>query len=247
MTAFELTFRPYRIWRSPCRVRTRCAARDTPVNQLPYVDLANQDSNVNHVNDEGTIDVRYSGAFAHLAYEVYLQFMNEDTNPFIHSGTSHLFGASTWLPISGGVERLTVEYANSLATYEIWGGGILHGFSYNNGGYPDGMRYRDRTLGFSLDSDSQLLSVQAKFTDKHGRAFTLTYHHALVSDPLNGRTKRRDTAPVTINILEGRMSLPLKLSTNGVHLDLVGRLQDDQPRPDKGFEASIEAAIAVNL
>ena len=212
-----------------------------------YVDLTNQNNNVNHVNDEGTIDVRYSGAFAHLAYEVYLQFMNEDTNPFIHSGTSHLFGASAWLPIDGGVERLTVEYANSLATYEIWGGGIQHGFSYNNGGYPDGMRYRDRTLGFSLDSDSQLLSVQADFTDEHARAFTLTYHRALVSDPLNTGRNVVTTAPATINILEGRMSLPLKLSASGMHLDLVGRLQDDQPRPDKGFEVSVEAALTINL
>ena len=212
-----------------------------------YFNLANQNNNINHVNDEGTIDLRYSGAFAGWAYEIYTQAMNEDTNPFVHSGTSHLFGASAWLPIRGGVERLTIEYADSLATRDLWGGGIFHGFAYNNYDYVDGMRYRGRTLGFSLDSDSRLLSVQANFTDDHARSFSLTYHRADVSDPLNTVGNAVTTAPVTINFLEGRMDLPLRVNDRALQLSLVGRVQDGQPRPDRGFKASIEAALTVNL
>ena len=214
---------------------------------IDYFNIVNDPFHVNQTNDEGTLDLRYCGTFAGWAYEAYTQAMNEDTNPFVHSGTSHLFGASTWLPIWGGVGRLTIEYTDSVATRDIWGGGTFPGVAYNNSGYPDGMRYRGRTLGFSLDSDSRLLSVQANFTDERGCSFSLTYHHANVSDPLNTAGNPVTTAPVTINLVEGRMSLPFKIGDRALQFDLVGRLQDDQPRPDKGFKASIEVALTLNL
>ncbi len=212
-----------------------------------YFNLNNQPNAQNNVNDEGTIDLRYSGAFAGWAYEVYTQAMNEDTNPVVHSGTSHLLGASIWSHVWGGVERFTIEYANSLATNDIWGGDVQHGLSYNNFQYLDGMRYRGHTLGFSLDSDSRLFSVQADFTDDHARSFTLTYHHANITDPLNMGGNVVTTAPVTINLVEGRVNLPLRTRDRTVQLDLVGRLQDDQPRPARGYLAAIEASLTVGF
>lgn len=214
---------------------------------VAYLSINNQGHAPNQVNDEGTIDLRYSGAFAGWAYETYAQFMNEDTNPFVHSVTSHLFGASAWLPVRGGIERLTIEYASSVPTNDLWGGDIFHGAAYNNWQYPDGMRYRDRTLGFSLDSDSTLLSVQANFTDEHTRSFSLTYHRANISDPLNTSGNVVTISPVTINLLEARADIPFHIRDRTLQLSLVGRLQDDQPRPDKGFLATVEAALTVNL
>jgi hypothetical protein len=32
-----------------------------------------------------------------------------------------------------------------------------------------------------------------------------------------------------------------------VQVDIAGRLQDNQPRPEKGSEASIEAALTLNF
>jgi hypothetical protein len=51
------------------------------------------------------------------------------------------------------------------------------------------------------------------------------------------------TAPVHINLGEARVRFPWK----GVQVELAGRLQDDQPRPWHGFEASIEASLSVAL
>jgi hypothetical protein len=42
---------------------------------------------------------------------------------------------------------------------------------------------------------------------------------------------------------EARVSFPLL----GMHIELAGRLQDDQPRPYHGFQASFETAIAYNF
>jgi len=48
--------------------------------------------------------------------------------------------------------------------------------------YPDGMRYRERTIGFSLDDDSQLLSFQGSWRDDDGYFYELSLHHAVIGN-----------------------------------------------------------------
>jgi hypothetical protein len=43
------------------------------------------------------------------------------------------------------------------------------------------------------------------------------------------------------------VSLPFNLNGRTFHLDLDGRLQDDQPRPHSGFAAALEVALRVPL
>lgn len=214
-----------------------------------YFDFTNTMANLNKTNDQGVFDIKYSYRLGDVLLQSYVQVMNEDSNPFTHSGSSHLAGTTVFVPTRGSPLRLTVEYTDSIATLDILSfGTVMHGFAYNNGLYADGMRYRGRSLGFSLDSDSRLLSLQGGWTDGGGRFYQLTFHHAKVSDPkinvdsahfFNAVT----TAPFTANIAEARVTLPLP----GMKLDLAGRIQDDQPRPDKGFAASVEMALRIAL
>ncbi|MEJ1968792.1 MAG: capsule assembly Wzi family protein [Rhizomicrobium sp.] len=209
-----------------------------------YFEFSNDNSHANHTNDEGVIDVKYSSFLGGNPYQVYMQLMNEDSNPITHSGTSHLFGAGYWVPIGGNPVRLTVEYADSVPTLDIFSfGDVLHGVAYNNGGYPDGMRYRGRTLGFSLDSDSTLLTLQSAWRDGRDWSYTLSFHHAAVSNPNNLSGNVVTTAPVHINMGEARVAIPFR----NMNIVLAGRLQDDQPRPDRGFQASIEAAVTYEF
>jgi hypothetical protein len=199
-------------------------------------------------NGEGNIDIKYSGVMADHPFQIYMQLMNEDSNPIVYSGTSHLFGASVWIPVDTTDVRLTLEYTSSLATKNIFSfGEYRYGFAYNDYKYVDGMHYRGRSLGFSLDTDSQLLSVQAEYADPLGCDYSLTYHHAEVSAAQNTVSNVVTTAPVRFNMVEGRANLPLLVRGRTVQLDLAGRLQDDQPRPDKGFKASLEASLTVDL
>ncbi|MEI9991443.1 MAG: capsule assembly Wzi family protein [Rhizomicrobium sp.] len=209
-----------------------------------YFEFANDNSHVNHTNDEGVIDIKYSGILGRSPYEVYMQVMNEDSNPIVHSGTSYVFGASYWVPVDGNPLRLTAEYADSVPTLNLFSfGDVQHGFAYNNAGYMDGMRYRGRTLGFSLDSDSTLLTLQGAWRDADDWAYTVSFHHAAVSNPNNLAGNVATTAPVHINMGEARVAVPFR----NVDVVLEGRLQDDQLRPRHGFQASIEASLSYAL
>lgn len=209
-----------------------------------YFNFANSPKHPNHVNDEGEFDIQYTGMLWGTAFELYTQIMNEDSNPITHSFSSHLFGGSVWLPIGGTPLRLTAEYTDTIPTVNIFSfGNVRHGYVYNNYDYVDGMRYRGRTIGFSLDSDSRLATLQASWINSRGWTYTLTFDRAWVSTPQNKDLNVVTTAPVTINLGEARLKMPLSWGA----IEIAGRLQDDQPRPHKGFEASAEVALTFNL
>lgn len=206
-----------------------------------FVNVQNNPRNQSKSKDEADIDLRYTNTLWGASYAVYTQFMNRDTGPFVHSDTSHLFGASVWTPLEGTPVRFTAEYANTISTREFFSfGEYFYGLTYTDFKYPDGWQYRDRTLGASLDTDSRLATLQSSWQDARGWTYTLTYYNAAISSPqtppgINIVT----TSPVTIDIGEARLHLPFE----GLALDVAMRIQDDQPRPDKGFTAAGELGL----
>jgi Capsule assembly protein Wzi len=210
-----------------------------------YFHFSNNPNSIDNVNDEAVWDVKYSHRIGRIPLQFYLQLMNEDYSWFNHSGTSHLFGVTAFLPARANPIRLTVEFSDSIATLHPFAfGENIYGFSYTNFQFLDGMRYRGRTLGFSLDDDSTLLSLQGSWSDSDGHFYELSFHHATIGNshtPLGNNIV--STAPVLLNLGEARMSLPW----HGWKIDLAGRMQDDQPRPAHGFEASAEIGLRRDL
>jgi hypothetical protein len=204
-------------------------------------DFSNHPDNV---NGEGSLEFKYGHAIGSVPVSVYMQLMNEDYSFASRSGTSHLFGASMFLPTAGNPVKLTAEYTDSISTKTLFSfGDHVYGFSYTNGQYPDGMRYRGRTLGFSLDDDSTLASLQGSWTDAAGRFFELSLHHATIGTVHSNLANIVSTTPALVNMGEARVSLPWR----GLKLDLAGRLQDDQPRPHGGVAAAVEVALRAPL
>jgi hypothetical protein len=202
----------------------------------------------NNVNGEGAFEFKYSRALAGLPFQLYAQVMNEDYSFAHNSGASHLFGAGVWLPTGGNPVKLTAEFADTIATRTFFGfGDRIYGFTYTDYQYPDGMRYRGRTLGFSLDNDSTLASLQAGWTDTGGRFYELSLHHATISDAHSAGANIVSPFPVKLNMAQARVSLPLNMGGQGWTLDLAGRVQDDQPRPSRGFAAAIEVGLGIGL
>lgn len=248
-SAARLTIHPFRGFEAAiARTEEFCGQGHACVPLRDYFHFSNNPLSVNSTSDELTFDFKYSDVLGRVPYQIYMQLMNEDYSWFNHSGTSHLFGASIFIPAPYNPIKLTVEFADSITTRHPFSfGDHIYGFSYTNGQYPDGMRYRGRTLGFSLDTDSTLLSLQGSWSDRAGRFYQLALHHATIGGSHSVGANIVSSAPVVVNLAEARVSLPVTLQGRGFKLDLAGRLQDDQPRPHRGFAAAIEVALRVPL
>jgi hypothetical protein len=222
-----------------------------PCNPANYFDLSNNDAHPSKTNDQGDISFKYSHAVGVIDLSGYMELMNEDSNPFWHSGTSHLFGLTGWVPVGQTRLRITAEFTDSIPTTNIFNfGNYEYGFSYNDYKYLGGLRYRDRALGFSLDDDSKLATLQASWLGAHDITWTLSYHHADVDvmAPLGAEVYSTinyvSAGEVPISIGEARASFPL-LDHFTVDVDL--RYSTDQPRPAHGSQAAGELRLTYSL
>jgi hypothetical protein len=125
----------------------------------------------------------------------------------------------------------------------------------------DGDRYRGRSLGFSLDSDSRLLSFTDAFIDARGRSLQLAYYRAEINSaplaaamagtPLPGTEVYGATTsfnpvsakPVTINIGELTAAMPWY----DWHFQVTARAQDAQPYPRSGGRISGELDVGYRF
>lgn len=197
----------------------------------------------NNVNGEGSLEFKYSHEIGRVPFQIYAQMMNEDYSFFTSSGSSHLVGVSAFVPTGGSPVKLTAEFTDTIATRMPFSfGNYEYGYTYTDFQFPDGMHYRGRTLGFSLDTNSTLLSLQASWSDPEDRFYEISLHHADIGNH-RGDVNIVTQSPVIVNMAEARMSLPWQ----GWKIDLAGRLQDDQPRPHKGFAAGAEVALRAPL
>jgi len=202
----------------------------------------------NNVNGEGAFDIKYSREISGLPFQIYAQLMNEDYAWTTSSGSSYLAGASIFLPTAGSPVKLTMEYTDTVATKTPFNfSRNIFGYTYTDTQFPDGMHYRGRTLGFSLDTDSQLLSLQGNWSDPAGRFYELSLHHAMIGSKHAPGVSVVTGYPVIVNMAEARFSLPLTLGGRSTRLDLAGRLQDDQPRPHNGLAAALEVGLRMPL
>lgn len=210
-----------------------------------FFNYRNNASEPSKSKDETNFDLRYTNIFRHVPYAVYTQFMDRDTGPFTHSDTSHLFGASVWVPVRETAVRLTAEYADTISTENFFSfGKDFYGLTYTDYKYTDGWQYRDRILGASLGTDSRLASLQASWPGPHGFTYTLTYYRASIGSPntpLGDNTI--STAPVTIDIDEARVGFPI----GRLAFVIAARVQDDQPRPEHGYAGAFEGELTYRL
>lgn len=247
MASLRVTLAPVRGLEIALTRMTEFCGSGHPCNPFNAAFHFNNDNNsVNETNDEATIEIKGTINAASLMISPYMQLMNEDTGPFTHSGSSYLFGTSLAAPLGeGGAHwRLTSEYTDTVATTNAFDfGQVLHGVSYNNKGYQDGFRYRGRTLGFSLDSDSRLFSLNAQLTDASGWTYRAVYRQARISTPqlaaiTSGAFNAVSSVPVKINLGELGLSIP---QAWGV-VDFALRGQDRLPTAPQGSSGEKLAA-----
>jgi hypothetical protein len=225
--------------------------RGHPCNPVNYFELANTDTHPSKTNDQGDIDIKYSRKLGEVDLSAYLQVMNEDSNPIYHSGSSHLFGITGWVPVGQTRVRITAEFTDTIPTTNIFNFGTYeYGFAYNDYKYLGGMRNLDRALGFSLDTDSKLTTLQASWVGAKNITWTLSYHHALINTatPVGAEVYSTinyvSSGAVPMSIGEVRASLPL---LEHFTLDVEARYSSDQPRPAHGSQGAGEVRLKYSL
>ncbi len=233
------------------RVTQFCGANHScrPVN-VAFA-FSNDDENPNDPNEQSTIEFKYLGKLGAISVGPYAQFMNEDTGPFAHATTSYLGGVSVAGPWGGhGAHwRMSSEFSDTVSTRNWFSFNKReYGIAYNNFGYTDGFRYRDRTLGFSLDSDSKLFSLGGNIVDARGWQYTLVYHNVRISTPqlaamqaTKGFIRNAVSAqPIRYDQIEIGLKLPYPRWT----FELSVRGQEDQVYPDSGSDVAVEGGIS---
>ena len=221
-----------------------------PCNPLNYFNFNNSVSHPSKTNDQGDIDLKYTHRLGGVELSAYLQLMNEDSNPVLHSATSHLAGLTAWVPVGQTRVRITAEVTDTIATTDIFSfGNYIYGSPYNDYKYLGGMRFRDRALGFSLDDDSKLETLQLSWLGPQQMTWTLTYHHAninaVVGDPgVNPGLNFLSATRVPMDIGQARVSFPL-----GAHftVEVEARYSSNQLPPAHGSQGAGEVRLGYSL
>jgi len=115
------------------------------------------------------------------------------------------------------------------------------------------MRYRGRSLGFSLDSDSRLYSLAAALTTAGSWTYRLVYYRAYVNTPTTSATQLAGNPPYLYNVVSARARQFNQIET-GVSIpaqnwlfELSLRGQDARVYPETGSSISGELGVSYRF
>ncbi|MFQ3595099.1 MAG: capsule assembly Wzi family protein [Sphingomonadaceae bacterium] len=104
--------------------------------------------------------------------KLFVETVAEDEDNFVIEQFARRVGGRLHGPLGDGGDTyaIGIEYTDALAS-NLFGGTKYPGSLYNNFIYTDGFTYDRRPLGFSLDGDSRLITIDAMVTDARNRRF----------------------------------------------------------------------------
>ena len=128
-------------------------------------------------NQMAGFDIRWSLPWVPVA--VYAQAIGEDEANFMPSKYLGMFGAEAWGGWGERSWRAHVEYADT--TCEFYRSEPQFGCAYRHSIYTDGYQYRDRSIGHSIDGDSQQFAVGAMLVNGDGSSWEFAAQDAKVN------------------------------------------------------------------
>ncbi len=108
-------------------------------------------------NQLAAIDLRYGFTLADKTLGLYVQQMGEDEAGGMPAKKSWLLGVDWTSNFAAADQQWYLEYANTL-TDSLFGD-VVPNVSYQHGIYASGYRYYGRSMGASIDSDAEALSL----------------------------------------------------------------------------------------
>ena len=120
-------------------------------------------------NQMAGYDVRWASPLLDLPYALYAQFIGEDEAGGLPSRFIGLIGAEIWGQAGrdGQSYRMHLEYSDT-ASEALTNSQPRFDYAYAHHVYFSGYRYYDRSIGHSIDSDAQSLSLGALWVQADG-------------------------------------------------------------------------------
>lgn len=128
-------------------------------------------------NQMAGYDFRWSLPWAPVA--VYMQAIGEDEAGFLPSKYLGLFGAEVWGGFGDDYWRAHIEYADTVCGF--YESEPQFGCAYRNVIYFDGYQYLDRSIGHSIDGDSEQFAAGITLVRGDGSSWELALQNADVN------------------------------------------------------------------
>ncbi len=143
------------------------------------VDAANEPG-----NQLAGIDFRYKLP-GDTPFAFYGQLTGEDEDKFMPNALMNLYGAEVWGQVQGGSWRAFLEYVDT-GTWWWTDDDNIRNVAYNHHLYADGYRHRGRSLGHSVDGDSEASTVGLLYFSDSGRGCGLVLRSGELNRDGNG-------------------------------------------------------------
>ena len=183
-------------------------------------------------NQLGTINVSYSfGLTKDAGVKVYAEATAEDEKKNFLFQFARLLGVTSYGSVGnrGDAWRLSVEYADTEPkNYWLFGGVNNPNAIYNHHIYRSGYRYEGRAMGYSLDNNTQVISVVGEYTDSDAWSLALKYHNIR----LNKKSDPRNTISSTfekLDLVEANFQGKIPGKVLPGQISLTTRYMTDQP------------------
>jgi hypothetical protein len=122
-------------------------------------------------NQMAGYDMRIRSPWKKLPLVGYAQLIGEDEAGGLPSKFLGLFGGETWFSSAWGSVRIRAEFADTTCTFSR--NDPQFDCGYRNGLYPQGYKYRTRTIGHSLDNDSRMYSAAGLLVRPNGDTWSV--------------------------------------------------------------------------
>lgn len=193
-----------------------------------------------HGNQLAGIDLRWTYPLFGKPVSLYAQTIGEDAVGFKPVDKAYTYGVDTSITLQHSSIRLYVEYTDTQVTCGSSESTYLNCY-YNHSTYKTGYRYHGRSIGASLDNDSEAISVGFIGQTENNHQWHLKLMKAkLNSDGIDGGNL---VTPIAEDLSQVDMEYQLPLFRGMLNLNVVAEhstFQSKSSRNDFNVSASWE-------
>jgi hypothetical protein len=172
----RLTFKPWRHLEIGLSRTAQWCGEGRPCDAQTFWDLLvgednDQDPSLQPGNQLAGYDLRLSSPWRSVPVAFYGQMIGEDEAGFLPSKFLGLIGLEHWGAIGEGSFRVRVEYGDTSCSFSH--AEPEFDCAYESTIYTEGYRFRGRSIGHSIDSDSRMTTVAGMYVGSDGSSWEL--------------------------------------------------------------------------